>query len=79
GKVAVLTFDGRSDEPATHVYPVVAVPVHGSTSGCGDAFIASFLSTWWTSNLERSVAAGMKNGALATAWRRALPDSAYRI
>ena len=86
GKLAVVTmgasrvvvFDGRHGATDKHVFPVEAQRVTGTTAGCGDAFIARFLSTWWaTGDIGRSVTAGMRHGALATSWRWALPDSAY--
>ena len=78
GARQVVAFDGRDGAAVIRVYAVDSVPVAGTTAGCGDAFIASFLSTWWaTSDLGASVAAGMRHGALATAWQWALPDAAY--
>ncbi len=57
---------------------VEAVPVTGSTNGCGDAFIGYFLAEYWRSrDLSRAIAQGAHGGALATAWRYALPDAAY--
>jgi sugar/nucleoside kinase (ribokinase family) len=59
-------------------YPTVAVPVAGSTIGCGDAFIASFLMAHQAgASLGESVAAGQAAGAAATAWSLPLPDEAY--
>lgn len=79
GSRAVLVFDGR---PAATTrqrrYPVRAVPVEGTTLGCGDAFIAWFLDAWWrTGDLDEAVAQGMIGGARTTAWPRPLPDDAY--
>ena len=83
GSRAVRVFDGR---PGTAVgardrrYPVTAVPVKGTTLGCGDAFIAWFLDTWWrTRDLDAAVAQGMIGGARTTAWPRPLPDDAYDL
>ena len=57
---------------------VQAVPVTGSTNGCGDAFISCFLAEYWRSrDLTAAVEQGKAGGALATAWRYALPDEAY--
>jgi sugar/nucleoside kinase (ribokinase family) len=84
GRVIVLTFgaqgvrvvDGRTGND--HWYPVHAIPVAGTTVGCGDAFIAAFLAEWWRSeDAEAAVAAGAVRGALATAWNRPIPDDAY--
>ena len=85
GRVIVLTFgaqgvrvvDGRAGGTDTW-YPVHAIPVAGTTVGCGDAFIAAFLAEWWRSgDAAASVAAGAARGALATAWNRPIPDDAY--
>lgn len=79
GARAVHAFDGRSGaaEPERR-YPVQAVPVAGTTLGCGDAFIAWFLDAWWRSrDLDAAVAQGMIGGARTTAWPRPLPDDAY--
>ncbi|HEX5827305.1 MAG TPA: carbohydrate kinase family protein [Candidatus Limnocylindrales bacterium] len=81
GSRGVLAFDGRDPVvgggPDLHV-PVRAVPVRGTTVGCGDAFIAGFLASWRTTgDLRAAIEAGMGPGAEATAWRRPLPDAAY--
>ena len=79
GARAVHVFDGRAGtaEPERR-YPVQAVPVAGTTLGCGDAFIAWFLDEWWrTRDLDAAVAQGMIGGARTTAWPRPLPDDAY--
>lgn len=63
---------------APHPVPVAAVPVRGSTNGCGDAFISYFLAEYWRSrNLSLALEQGKFGGALATTWRYALPDAAY--
>ena len=79
GSRAVRVFDGRPAAAARdRRYPVTAVPVQGTTLGCGDAFIAWFLDAWWgTGDLDRAVAQGMIGGARTTAWPRPLPDDAY--
>jgi sugar/nucleoside kinase (ribokinase family) len=81
GARAVRIFDGR---PGSTVrdrrYPVAAVPVAGTTLGCGDAFIAWFLDEWWRSrDLDAAVERGMIGGARTTAWPRPLPDDAYDL
>lgn len=82
GARSVWTFDGRPDVAGERErrYPVDAVEVAGTTLGCGDAFIAWFLDTWWrTKDLDAAVAQGMIGGARATAWARPLPDDAYDL
>ena len=76
GSQGVLVVDGVSGSET--FYPTVAVPVAGSTIGCGDAFIAAFLMAYQAgSTLGESVAAGQAAGAGATAWNLPLPDVAY--
>ena len=76
GSQGVLVVDGVSGSET--FYPTVAVPVAGSTIGCGDAFIAAFLMAYQAgSTLGESVAAGQAAGAGATAWNLPLPDGAY--
>lgn len=79
GARAVHAFDGRAGAAAiVRRYPVEAVPVAGTTLGCGDAFIAWFLDAWWrTGDIDAAVAQGMIAGARTTAWPRPLPDDAY--
>ena len=79
GSRAVRLFDGRAGATERdRRYPVTAVPVAGTTLGCGDAFIAWFLDAWWrTRDLDEAVAQGMIGGARTTAWPRPLPDEAY--
>lgn len=82
GARSVWIFDGRPDAVGERErrYPVDAVEVAGTTLGCGDAFIAWFLDTWWrTTDLDVAVAQGMIGGARATAWARPLPDDAYDL
>ncbi len=76
GAQGVLVVDGGSQSET--FYPTVAVPVAGSTIGCGDAFIAAFLMAHQAgASLSDSVAAGQSAGATATAWSLPLPDAAY--
>jgi len=85
GRIIVMTFgaqgvrvvDGR--EGGRDIwYDVQAIPVVGTTVGCGDAFIAAFLAEWWRSgDTAAAVAAGAARGALTTAWNRPIPDDAY--
>jgi len=78
GSRGVWVWDGRS-QPHEHFFPVEAIPVQGSTVGCGDAFIAYFLAAFWRDgNLAAAVAQGMLGGKMATAWQRPLPDTAYK-
>jgi sugar/nucleoside kinase (ribokinase family) len=81
GARAVHVFDGRpTATERDRRYPVTAVPVEGTTLGCGDAFIAWFLDEWWRSrDLDAAVAQGMIGGARTTAWPRPLPDDAYDL
>jgi len=77
GARAVRVFDGRS-KPGDRRFPVTPVAVHGTTLGCGDAFIAWFLDELWRSDdVARAVAAGQEGGARTTSWPRPLPDDAY--
>jgi len=79
GSSGVRVVDARGPEPADRWFDVTAVPVVGTTVGCGDAFIAAFLAAWYrTGELDRAGTAGRELGATATAWERPLPDSAYR-
>ena len=76
GAQGVLVVDGEKQTET--FYPTVAVPVAGSTIGCGDAFIAAFLMAHQAgASLGESVAAGQAAGAAATAWSLPLPDEAY--
>lgn len=77
GSRGVWVWDGRST-PQEWFYNVDAIPVQGSTVGCGDAFIAYFLAEFWRSgDLKAAVAQGKVGGALATGWKRPLPETAY--
>jgi len=79
GAHGVLAFDGRGPAPVEHFVPVQAVPVRGTTVGCGDAFVAAFLAAWWRDgDLLPAIEAGKVAGAAATAWLRPLPDEAYQ-
>lgn len=76
GARGIIVFDGKSGSAMT--VPVVAVPVEGTTVGCGDAFIAAFLAARWQGEkLEQAIELAKKAGAEATRWRRPLPDEAY--
>ncbi|MEY3684050.1 MAG: hypothetical protein RIS62_760 [Chloroflexota bacterium] len=76
GSHGVLVADGRSG--SENLYPTVAIPVAGTTIGCGDAFIAAFLMAYQAgATVAESVAAGQSAGAAATAWGLPLPDEAY--
>ena len=77
GSQGVLVWDGRT-QPQEYFYNVEAIPVQGSTVGCGDAFTAYFLVEFWRSgNLNAAVSQGKLGGAMATKWKRPLPDEAY--
>ena len=85
GRIVVVTygargvdvFDGRPGSSDRFI-AVTPVPVEGTTVGCGDAFIAWFLDEYRRSgDLDRAVEHGKVGGALATHWRRPLPDDAY--
>src|SRR4029078_4901214 len=82
GKLVVVTFgaqgvrgfDGRPGGGGARFIPVDAVPVLGTTLGCGDAFIAGFLDAWRSSrDVTAAVERGKVLGAEATAWSRAPP------
>ncbi len=77
GSRGVLVWDGRI-QPQELFFNVEAIPVQGSTVGCGDAFIAYFLAEFWRSgDLNAAVAQGKLGGARATEWKRPLPEKAY--
>jgi sugar/nucleoside kinase (ribokinase family) len=77
GARSTLVFDG-TDRPTVQEHPISAVAVKGTTVGCGDAFIAAFLASWWDhDDITRAVHAGQRSGAAATVWLRPLPDEAY--
>lgn len=84
GTLAIFTLGERGvlvcePDATPRLEPVQAIPVTGSTNGCGDAFISHFLAEYWCSHdLARAIEQGKFGGALATAWRYALPDAAYR-
>jgi sugar/nucleoside kinase (ribokinase family) len=76
GSQGVLAIDGTTRREWS--IPVTAVPVVGTTVGCGDAFIAYFLAEWWRSaDMVAAVERGKVGGALPIAWVRPLPDEAY--
>lgn len=78
GSRGVWVWDGRS-QPQADFFPVEAIPVQGSTVGCGDAFIAYFLASFWRDgDLNAAVAQGKLGGKRATGWKRPLPDTAYK-
>ena len=77
GSQGILVVDGRDGAPDAFV-PVTPVEVRGTTVGCGDAFIAWFLASYWrTGDLVAAAEHGRIGGALATAWERPLPDDVY--
>ena len=79
GSQGVRVIDGRTDRRHDHWFDVDPVEVSGTTVGCGDAFIAAFLSEWYrTERIDAAVDAGCALGAEATSWLRPLPDHAYR-
>ncbi len=76
GSKGVLVVDGAAGFERS--VAVIPSPVRGTTIGCGDAFIASFLAEWWrTGDMIAAVEHGKVGGALPTAWIRPLPDGAY--
>jgi sugar/nucleoside kinase (ribokinase family) len=78
GGQGIRVFDGRPTGGGDRFIPVDAVPVAGTTLGCGDAFIAGFLESWREArDVIAAVERGKVPGAEATAWRRPLPDDAY--
>lgn len=81
GSRGVRVFDGRPgaiDGERDRRFEVTAIPVAGTTVGCGDAFVAHFLAAWWrTGDVAAAVEAGKVGGAMATRWDRPLPDDVY--
>lgn len=78
GSVGVRVIDARTTAVRDTWFEVDAVPVRGTTVGCGDAFIAAFLAAWYDSgDLDDAVHAGRMLGAAATGWTCPLPDDAY--
>ena len=78
GSQGILAVDARGSDRVDRWFDVDARQVTGTTIGCGDAFAAAALSTWFeTSDLAAAVDAGRRLGADATEWIRPLPDSAY--
>ncbi len=79
GSRGVWVWDGRST-PQEQFFEVEAIPVQGSTVGCGDAFIAYFLAEFWRGgDLNKAVAQGKLGGKRATGWKRPLPEFAYEL
>lgn len=75
GSRGVIVVEGSR---GATLHPVQAVPVAGTTVGCGDAFIAAFLAAHLTgAPLETALDRARAAGAAATAWMRPLPDDAY--
>ncbi len=71
GILGVMTFEtqgifvvsGRGRRQRIEFHPVDPVAVRGSTNGCGDAFIAYFLASYWRDgNLDRAIKQGMVGG-----------------
>ena len=78
GSHGVLSVDARGTDRVDEWFDVDARQVTGTTIGCGDAFAAAALSTWFrTGDFAAAVAAGCRLGADATEWVRPLPDAAY--
>jgi sugar/nucleoside kinase (ribokinase family) len=78
GSKGVLTVDARGADRIDRWFDVEARPVAGTTIGCGDAFAAAALSSWFQSgDLSAAIDAGRRLGSDATEWVRPLPDSAY--
>lgn len=78
GSRGILAVDARGTHRVDRWFEVDARPVTGTTVGCGDAFAAAALSTWFREgDLTAAVAAGRHLGAEATEWVRPLPDAAY--
>jgi len=76
GSRGIRVFDGAAGEES--FVPVAAVPVTGTTVGCGDAFIAAFLAARWSGvDMAEAIGRAKALGAAATAWHRPLPESAY--
>ena len=78
GSKGVLTVDARGADRIDRWFDVEARPVAGTTIGCGDAFAAASLSTWFRSgDISAAVDAGQQLGGDATEWVRPLPETAY--
>lgn len=80
GPRSVTVFDGRAEAGSRRErsLPVQAIPVTGTTVGCGDAFVAGFLASFHADgDIDAAVRVGSTAGALVTAWVRPLPDDAY--
>ncbi len=75
GSRGVIVVEGAR---GATLHPVQAVPVQGTTVGCGDAFIAAFLAAHLTgAPLDAALDRARAAGARATTWMRPLPDDAY--
>ena len=82
---------GRPDLENHVIVPDVLIQAHSSALSLafydgdafpaqyrGDAFVAHFLATWWTTgDVDAAVEAGKAGGAMATCWVRPLPDEVY--
>ncbi|MCB8943327.1 MAG: hypothetical protein H6658_06205 [Ardenticatenaceae bacterium] len=81
GSRGVRVFDGRSTAVMPdQFFPIQALPVLGTTVGCGDAFIAYFLAEFWPRmDVAAAVKQGAVGGAKALVWQRPLPDAAYNL
>ena len=78
GSEGILTVDARGTDRVDRWFDVDARTVTGTTIGCGDAFAAAALSTWFrTGDLDAAVDDGRRLGAEATEWVRPLPDTSY--
>lgn len=78
GSQGILTVDARGTDRVDRWFDVDARTVTGTTIGCGDAFAAAALSTWFrTGDLDAAVDDGRRLGAEATEWVRPLPDTSY--
>ncbi len=78
GAECIMAFDGPAGREFS--VPVTAVPVLGTTVGCGDAFIAAFLAARIRgAGTLAAIEEAKPAGAAATAWMRPLPDAAYGV
>ncbi len=79
GSQGVLAADGRPGGVDRFI-PVDAVPVAGTTVGCGDAFVAAFLDAWGMTggDLLAAVASGQGRGRRGDALAPAAPGRRIR-